>query len=71
MKDYKTLEANVFCKPFDKKGCKVRLKEKTAADYVKKGSIELIETVKKPTKKVSEPKAPQKEVKAKKAPEKD
>lgn len=39
-KRYKVLKSDIFCKPYDKEGVKIRLEEKKAADYVKKGELE-------------------------------
>lgn len=43
IKEYKVLAANKFPKPFDKVGIKIKLKEKKAADFVKKGHLEPLE----------------------------
>lgn len=40
VKSYKILEGDKFPKPFNKKGAKIKLIEKRAADYVKKGILE-------------------------------
>ena len=39
-KPYKILKSDVFPKPYDKEGLKIKLEEKRAAKYVQKGDIE-------------------------------
>lgn len=70
MKEYKILKDGVFCKPYDKKGIKRRLREKVAAEYVKKGDLELLQKPKTPVKKDSEVKEQPKGNSQKKAPKK-